>query len=249
MASSAKTSRIFPPRSRKSYRLEMESRTLYLLLSLMALTGVVVFYLGVVTGKALRNPNTTVPLSAEIRTPAAPATPEGGQLAFNNALQPQKGLIEGLRQDESSATRRTENLLKQSKQLELEEVPRPGLGLPTAPVSKIPATPPAASVAAPGKMASPPRPAAVRPPAPVQPPDGSLYTVQVFSSRYQKNAQEMVRRLKTKGFPAYMNRFESADKQVVYRVRVGRTSKARAQTLSDQLKQNENMRDPVITKL
>ncbi|NIP71595.1 MAG: hypothetical protein GWO16_00500, partial [Gammaproteobacteria bacterium] len=69
MATSASRSRLFPNRSRKAYRLEMEGRTLYLLLSLMVLTGGVIFYLGLVTGKALRDPNAAVPLSAELRAP------------------------------------------------------------------------------------------------------------------------------------------------------------------------------------
>jgi cell division septation protein DedD len=265
MATSANRSRIFPARSKKSYRLEMEGRTLYLLLTLMALTGVVVFYLGVVTGKAIRDPNATVSLSAEMRAPDARqgAADLQSTLALNNALKSKDSLLEGLQVEEAGITERTRSLLdKGLKQLELREVtpgekpsatkapnaPLPLLSSPAA--RKLPGQPSANTL--PGNTRLGPARAAT--PAmsgnnTAGADKGGTYTVQVFSSKVEKNARELVKRLKNRGFSAYLNRFQSADNQVWYRVRVGRTNRAGADTLSGRLKSEANMKDSQVRKL
>lgn len=247
MASSASRSRIFPARPQRSYRLEMESRTLYLLLSLIVLTGVVVFYLGVVTGKALRDPNAPVPLSAEMRAPvgeSASDVPQGG-LALTDALKAQDGTIEGLRVEQEGMARRTQALLNRAqKQLELQEV------TPREQAKHEPAAAPASPLAT-GAPTLPESPR-MKPPAPAaaapQQDDG-LYTVQVFSSQRQDNARALMNRLNQMGFAAYLNRFQAADKQVWYRVRVGRTSRGEAEALSARLKAKANLTDPQVRKL
>ncbi|MEE8435658.1 MAG: SPOR domain-containing protein [bacterium] len=262
MATSANRPKTFPARSKKSYRLEMESRTLYLLLSLMALTGVVVFYLGVETGRALRDPNAPVPLSAEIRTPGLRGVQDTGTTprAFNQALQSEKNLIEELRKDQNQAALKTQNLLKRTDRFKMEEVLPAKSGQPGARPQAIPSKPP--------KTPKPAKQALARNPAPKRPAtekaikaaaskparakvadDGSLYTVQVFSSRFQKNAQDLASRLKNKGFPAYVSRFQSSRNEVRYRVRVGKTTKSRALDLSERLKREALMRKPQLTKL
>jgi cell division septation protein DedD len=227
----------------------MEGRTLYLLLTLMLLTGVVVFYLGVVTGKALRDPNATVSLSAEMRAPADPAAPASaaGQqgLAFNEALRAKEPSIEGLRVEQEGVTQRTEDLVSRvQKQLELEEV-KPGDAAPAA----APAKPPAAAqapAAAPAPARSAPAPA---PPATASTADEGLFTVQVFSSTHQDNARALAERLKGMGFAAYLNRFQDANNQVWFRVRVGRTSRGEAETLSARLRSEANLKNPQVRKL
>lgn len=256
MATSANRSRIFPARSKKAYRLEMEGRTLYLLLTLMALTGVVVFYLGVVTGKAIRDPNVTVSLSAEMRAPdARQATADlQSTLALNNALKSKGSLLEGLKVEDAGVSERTKSLLDRGqKQLELREVtpaekpsntvvsnttaPNAPLPLMSVPAARKPSsnTPPGNIKTGPARAGSPAK--------------SGTYTVQVFSSKAEKNARELVKRLKYRGFSAYLNRFQSADNQVWYRVRVGRTDRAGAEILSGRLKSEANMKDPQVRKL
>jgi len=255
MATSANRSRIFPARSRKSYRLEMEGRTLYLLLTLMVLTGVVVFYLGLVTGKAMRDPNTTVALSAELRTPGLPGAGDGAQparreLAFSDALKGKDPLIEGLRTEGESAAQKTQSLLKEGdRQLELKEVavpsPKAILSTPTATVSST-----GQGTPKPSARTEPSSPVTVTPAAP--PTDtipGDLYTVQVFTSRFEKNARDLVDRLRNQGFSAYLNRYQSSKNQVLYRVRVGRTSKPEADALLRRLKSEAGLKEPQIRKL
>ena len=280
MASSASPSRLFTARSRKSYRLEMESRTLYLLLSLMALTGVVVFYLGVVTGKALRDPNAPVALTAQMSTPAAKdGAAQPDPLAFTEALKGDQKGVEGLKAEGQSASQRTDALLSEAqKQLELKEVTPAGtpkaptaatVSAPRAPaptgasLPQVAATAPAATpsrAAAPG-VARPAAPRSTAPAAPrVAPPatppapsatagNGELYTVQVFSSQHQDSARQLMERLRGQGFAAYLNRFESADRQVWYRVRVGKTDRASAEVLQGRLKSEARLRNPQVQKL
>jgi len=266
MATSASRSRLFPARTRKSYRLEMESRTLYLLLTLMALTGVVIFYLGLTTGKALRDPNAPVSLTAQVSAPGAEVTAaQPGKLAFSEALKGDQKAVEGLRQEGQSATKRTATLLNEAhKQLELKEV-TPGAP-PKAPAA---ATAVAPAVAAAPAMPRPSHPAAALPTAPAAPrlaqpaapraeqpaaaaapaEDGTLYTVQVFSSQRQDRARQLMEQLRNQGFAAYLNRFEAADKQVWYRVRVGKTDQAGAEVLQSRLKTEAKLKNPQIQKL
>ncbi|HSG05236.1 MAG TPA: hypothetical protein VLB09_02440, partial [Nitrospiria bacterium] len=191
MATSANRSRIFPARSKRSYRLEMEGRTLYLLLTLMALTGVVVFYLGLVTGKAMRDPNATLALSTESRTPG-PTTLSSQGLAFNEALKAKDPLIEGLRSEEEQVAERTEQLLQRGeRRLELKEV-SPGSETTAASRARTPAatapsqqgTPTPAPQSTPARASATQAPVASRPAA-TAPTSGDLFTVQVFTSRYE----------------------------------------------------------------
>lgn len=245
MATSASRSRLFPARARKSYRLEMEGRTLYLLLSLMALTGVVIFYLGLVTGKALRDPNAPVALSAQLGAPApdADASPAAEKLAFGNALKGD-GKVEGLRLENQQASQVTEALVSEAqRQLKLEETTPEAPKVTEAPVA---AQPPARS-----QLPAPSAPTPPRVAQPVAPPadDGSLYTVQVFSSQREENARQLMNRLRGQGFAAYMNRFEAADRQVWYRVRVGKTNRTDAETLQSRLKSEAKLKNPQVQKL
>jgi cell division septation protein DedD len=140
----AKGARVLPPRMHRAYRLEMSGRTLLTLLSLLTLTGLVVFYLGVVTGKGLRDPNP--PVAATATPPGTPATAQAGAaanpsgLTFNQALTAPNGQIEGLKTEQSKVSAQTQNLLSRAQELELEEVPaKTPLASAAAPAPKTPA--------------------------------------------------------------------------------------------------------------
>lgn len=180
MAILANSARGMPPRIHRAYRLEMSGRTLLTLLSLFVLTGLVVFYLGVLTGKGLRDPNAT---TAAAPTPggapgaaAGTAGSPGGtaNLAFNQALTAPNAQIEGLKSDQARLSEQTSKLMTQArKELELEEVPvKSSLAAqsnnmaPAASKPAAPAAPPAVSMAAAPQT---PRPAAPKAAAAVAP--------------------------------------------------------------------------------
>jgi cell division septation protein DedD len=123
----------------------------------------------------------------------------------------------------------------------------------TAPQTK-PA--PAAPRAAAPRPAQPtpqkkPAPAAAQAPAPPvpAPADGEgVFTVQVFSSPQQQHAQEILADLKRRGFPAYINQFQSADNRTWYRVRVGKGTRQEADALAARLRQTANLQDLRVLK-
>ena len=72
----------------------------------------------------------------------------------------------------------------------------------------------------------------------------------MFSSRKQANAEGVLARLKRNGFPdTYIDRYESADKRVRYRVRVGRLDKTKAQAEALRLQQLDFIEAAQITRI
>ncbi len=265
---------------RRALRLEMAGRTVVLLLALLGLTGAVIFYLGVITGKGLRNPNAPPPSVAtapgaapgaaagNANSDPAPASPAGvDSVALNRALTATDNPIEGLKQEAAQASRQAQTAASKAKQeLQLEEVSQP----PPAPTKarKPESAPPPPSKAAARKPAAA-RPAAnqpaasqavANPPAAPKPPaaqaapaapgtaEGS-YTVQVFSSLQQQSARDVMNGLKHKGYGAFLNQFQAADGKTWYRVRVGRASKAEAETLAQRLRKEGNLEGLRVLKL
>jgi len=238
MATSIKRSPYTTPPSGKAYRLEMEGRTLFLLIGLMAFTGVVIFALGVATGMGMREPVRNVPI-ATVEPSNAPSpddqkpTEEPSSLTFGSGVKKTEGSVEGLAVARQQAENQTQSLLNRAeKELKLEEVPTA-----VAPPS-VPATPntPAAPV-------QPTKPEVSSPES-----SGDSYTVQVFSSNQRENAQELQAKLKKMGFPAYMNQFQGADNQTWFRVRVGKGSRSEVEALADQLRKKGGIKDPQVIR-
>jgi cell division septation protein DedD len=285
MSTLARPGRPLSSRVQRAYRLELAGRTVFVLLVLLALTGLVIFYLGVVTGKGLRDPNQPAAVEAAAPAPAASAgeaKPAPVPTALNHALQAPTGQIEGLKKDESTATQQTQQLLSRAKQeLALDEVqpksavpPAPPVAAPPAPAALPAPLPPAAlqpaartaeqpapkaqakpaaaplaqPAAAPLKKQAPAAARAPAPPAAATADSESLFTVQVFSSPQQAHAQEILADLKKRGFPAYMNQFQAADKRTWYRVRVGKGTRAQADALATRLRQATNLQDLRVLK-
>jgi DedD protein len=74
------------------------------------------------------------------------------------------------------------------------------------------------------------------------------YTVQVASSQREEKALALVDRLKTKGYPAYIEKVELKGKSW-YRARVGSfKNKDDAQKLVDKLKKKEGLKDALVWK-
>ena len=241
MATMVNRPRLFSPRSGRAYRLEMEGRTLFLLVSLLVLTGAVIFSLGIVTGMGLRDPTAVVSPRPESTAPPPSATaPAEETLAFNRGLQAPENSIEGLKINQQEASKTTRELLARvERELKLEEVS-------AAPKLRLPARPePNPAVPAALKPAS--QPAAGMEPAAVT--AAEQYTVQVFSSRNRANARNLMLRLRKEGFAAYLNQFQGSNQQTWYRVRVGKAERAEAERLAERLKAEANMKAPRVIRL
>jgi cell division septation protein DedD len=217
----------------------MERRTLFLLLGLLALTGVVIFSLGVVTGMGMRVPAgalpvamKSVPLEEEKSTP-----PPGESLAFNEGLKGATPTIEGLKIKEAAATEQTRSLLKRAeRELKLEEVP---------PKKARKAPPPGPDAPSVQSRAKAPPAQAPHPPAAAE----GRYTVQVFSSQHRNNARDLMLKLKKLGFDAFINQYQGPDRRTWFRVRVGRTSRSGAERLLQRLREEAKMKAPRIVQM
>ena len=72
----------------------------------------------------------------------------------------------------------------------------------------------------------------------------------MFSSRKRTNAEVVSKRLRRNGFPdTYIDRYESADKRVLYRVRVGELDKTKAQAEALRLQQLDFIESAQITRI
>ena len=236
MATSIKRSPLITPRAPKAYRLEMEGRTIMLMVGMMALTGLVIFALGMVTGMGMRDPSGALPV-ASLATPPpdnSEPVPPAESLAFNKGVEAQQPTIEGLQQKESQASGQTDLLLKRAeRELKLEEIPVTRPKALSNPAKNKPAA----------RASNPPVAASEAPAA------GELYTVQVFSSRHQVRARELMLRLKRQGFDAYINQYQGANRENWFRVRVGKLNRADAQRMMNRLKAEAKLKAPRIIQL
>ncbi len=113
---------------------------------------------------------------------------------------------------------------------------------------KLVAKPPAAAEARPkisekAALSAAPAPAAEAPkpaPAPAVAAGGGALAIQVGAFKDGPSAEQVVSRLRAKGFPAYQIRSESAEKGVWFRVRVGAfNDRAAAQNMLKKLDENQ----------
>ena len=244
MATMVNRPRLFSPRSGRAFRLEMESRTLFLLVSLLALTGAVIFSLGIVTGMGLRDPTAVVsPRPESTALPPAATVPAEETLAFNRGLQAPQNSIEGLKINQQEASKTTRELLARvERELKLEEVSATPKLRPPPPESNA-----EERAAVPAAIKPVSQPAAGMERAAVT--AAEQYTVQVFSSRNRANARNLMLRLRKEGFAAYLNQFQGSNQKTWYRVRVGRADRAEAERLAERLKAEANMKAPRVIRL
>lgn len=240
MATSIKRSSLINPRTPKAYRLEMEGRTIMLMVGMMALTGAVIFALGMVTGMGMRDPSGAMPVAALSTPPPekAEVPPAAESLSFNKGVSAPRTTIEGLQKKESEVSGKTSSLIKRAeRELKLEEIP---LRRPKA-IGNPPATT--------DSRANKTRATASNPAAGAPAARGEMYTVQVFSSRHQVRARELMLRLKRQGFDAYMNQYQGPNRANWFRVRVGKLNRADAQRMVDRLKSEAKLKAPRIIQM
>ncbi|MFC1850904.1 SPOR domain-containing protein [candidate division CSSED10-310 bacterium] len=78
---------------------------------------------------------------------------------------------------------------------------------------------------------------------------GGKFTIQVASLSDQAKAENLKNSLNSHGFPAYISSFTQANKQVMYRVRVGHFSdKSTANKVAERIKEKEKLK-PWVTPL
>ncbi len=226
-------------KKQKSYRTQFTGAQLLGLVSLVGLSLLISFYLGVITGKSFR-PDAEVTLSSQTAkqktTPSKPLTPE--ELEFFNSLDPKDQ-----QQKTSFNTNQIEKLRKKTESLQKQQPAKttPPPAKETAITTQTSQTP-SLPITKPTKPPAPPPVVTVK--------TAGIYTLQVFTSSNKQRAETLVKRLKESGYlEAYLNPYVTEDKQTLYRVRVGKTNKDSAESLANKLKQLDFIETVQITRL
>jgi len=214
-----KKKRVAGGRRSSQFFIEMDARGILLFLTMVLLTVAVVFYLGFIFGKATRNPN----------DPRFQRKPTIGSKSSDRKTLSKKDLnIYNIKEDKkktSTLTRDAKDAMKKVDQL----------------VKGSQSTVKSVSKTLADKKPSPQK-AAIKPASPKPAVSGSsdvdksgkLYTIQVFATRNELRAGDIVKGLKQKGFEAYMVEAISDGKKM-YRVRVGKQPKAGITSLMKRL--------------
>lgn len=240
----------YPQNQHPTFHLEMSGRTLFLAVILAGLTGLTLFYLGMVTGMGMRTPGSDPQIAGEddakpgqketpgdapgqspgqgtIETGGA-AKPSDTDLTFYRNLKSENAVVDDLKKNQDQAAKETADLLNRSqRELKTEEetISHPLVANP----------PPSGA-----------KPATTKPaPAPA----GERFTVQVFSSTSRDKANDLISRLRKQGFSAYLNQFQDNKKHTWYRVRVGKVEKAEAEKLKIRLTKEAGLKAPKVQKL
>ena len=208
------------PRKRKQTRpalktplqfsIDLDIKGIIVFTALACLTALVVFYLGVIFGKAARTPNLATIQAKKTFAPQKATEQEISQKDLEiYSIREDGAQIKSLQSDTKNVLAEADRVLKKSQKR----------------VAVTPAKP----------TTTKPKPAEQWPnQASAQKKSHGLYTVQVFATKDQEKAKRIVRLLRKKEFDAYLVSV-TIEKQLIYRVRIGRKSKAEVEKLNQKL--------------
>ena len=200
---------------------------------------VVSFYMGIITGQSMRQLPEISIASQETKRPEAPDLKKE-DLRFFELSGPQEDQINLDLPRLDSLQQRTDALSSAANTL--KNSPRP------TDVLQPPATPVVATPDLELESANEETMESIDQARPSEP--SSNYTVQVFSSKLRKNAEDMLNQLREKGFPdAYIHTHINQDNNVLYRVRVGKVPKDKAEDRAFELRRLNFIDSVQITRI
>ncbi len=199
------------------YSIDLDIKGVFFFIILALMTAVVVFYLGVMFGKASRDPNFKVSSATESKTEEKTDADKitTNDLEIYNIRTEEDKKISSLKKDTQSVLDEAERVIQQTKQrqagpLELEKAePQPAVKKPVQP-TQWPDQPTAESL------------------------PKNTWTVQVFATKDKNKADRIVRMLRHQKFDSYLAQV-NIEGQTIYRVRVGKRSKAEIEKLDQDL--------------
>ena len=200
------------------YSIDLDIKGVFFFIILALMTAVVVFYLGVLFGKASRDPSFKALSVSEANAPGKTDADKitTNDLEIYNIRTEDDKKITALKKDTQSVLDEAERVIQQSK-------------------SNQPAQQQAEQTA--------PQPAVTKSAQPAQWPDQpstaslpkNTWTVQVFATKDKNKADRIVRMLRRQKFDAYLAQV-NIEGQTIFRVRVGRRPKAEIEKLDQELK-------------
>ncbi|MBU2512125.1 SPOR domain-containing protein [bacterium] len=221
----SKNRRVKPiKRTPTQFTVDLDIKGIILFIGLGLLTALVIFYLGMIFGKASRNPNAHVTSSkgqSELKTVTEEEISTKDLEVFDIRSDGEK--VKNLQSDTKSALIEADRIISESKnQLTTQKTEEPAL----TKTKSQEAADPVAEVAP--KKQWPEQQATSKS-------QQESYTVQVFATKDKDKADRIVRLLRQKEFDAYLAE-ATIENQKIYRVRVGRKSKAEIAQLNEKLK-------------
>lgn len=230
------------------HEIQLNGKQLVFLFMSATVVAVVVFLLGVMVGRGVRAPQTTLaatsaeaPIDPTLPAPTTNTTIDGAPataqetLTYASRLESSSPAQENLREPGAAPT-------------PAREPESPAAAAP--PPAPAPAPAPAPVVAATPKPTTPvaaaPKPATPAAPALASEPSGDGFVVQVAATRVRAEADSIARRLSGKGYPAFVT--SPAGGPTMFRVRVGKYKDRReAEGVAGRLEREEQFK-PWITR-
>ena len=200
---------------------------------------VISFYMGMITGQSIRQLPETSVASQETNRPEAPDLKKE-DLRFFGLSEPSEDQINLDLPRLDRLQQRTEALSSAANTLKNSARPTDLLQSPALPAV---ATPNLKLESADEEITESTDQARTSEPS-------SSYTVQVFSSKLRKNAEDLLNQLREKGFPdAYIHTHINQDNSVLYRVRVGKVPKDKAEDRAFELRRLNFIDSVQITRI
>jgi len=199
--------------------IELDIKALVFFLVLVALTASTVFYLGIILGRSMRDPNRVSPPAASagaVETGTEAVQPTGKLNIYD--IKNEAKDIEELKRDSTKALNKADSVLKQAEPAK-----------PESPSASVPEKPAPATEEKPGSF------------TPTWPDDKTAtdtkevrYTIQIMATRDYEKAVRIVTEMRKKGFNAYLEDI-TVEENKIHRVRVGRVTKEEIEPLKTKL--------------
>jgi len=216
-------------KNNSQFSIDMDLKGLVVFLTLVALTGATLFYLGMTYGKASRNANQKIQLPG-IATTEKELTPPKDLKIYNldGGASLQKEFDSLNLKNDPVLTQETDAVETQAKQQQqvAQEVGQLQVEPEAAPQPR--SAPQPALKATKQKNHEVSWPDIVK--EATSKPKGETYTIQILSTSQKSKAERMVSTLKKKGFPAYIVSINLEGRQL-YRVRVAKDSREKINKL------------------
>ena len=201
------------------YTIDLDLKTMIFFLMLALATAVVVFYLGILFGKASRDPNqanvSTIETTPSNRSEEKVITEKDLEIY---SIRTEEDTFSDLKKDSASVLKKADKMLE------------------TSPSSSESSSAPGDAVQTSASSSSEPESGPQT--WPEQSPQDDLpkntYTVQVFATKDRDKAERIVRLLRQQQFDAYLAR-ATIENQTIFRVRVGRKSRAEIEKTNEDL--------------
>ncbi|MCP4754204.1 MAG: hypothetical protein GY866_25235 [Proteobacteria bacterium] len=223
-----KRKKISTAKKSTQFSIDLDARGLIFFLVLVGLTAATVFYLGIIFGKATRNPNdpSLRPKSGVDLQPAGETSESPKNLNIFNIRDRGKS-VETLKKDSEQLFEKTDKMIKESERSARQAEAKKRMEARTAVEKPVKTAP---------RKAAKPKTFTPQWPDVGKSQDGGtkLYTIQVAATKSKEKASRIVSQLRKKAFDAYM-----VDVMIqgakIYRIRVGRQPKAKIRKMKVKL--------------